>query len=355
MGTAFGSKIAIVILAERGWIPSCRGHGYYLLQSTISCNTPHSISLNHPLQAVISATLANSKFSTKIISPMYSVEAESVTRDYARSTAGLEDFIGNMEVKLVSRSPTTLEFDLINAHASIANALRRILIAEVPSVAIHDISISENDTIFPDEYIAHRLGLVPIEADPELLGAAKLHFRLDTRNDTQEIQCLYSEQIAWLPAEGQEDWNVRVKPGVLICKMAPGNAIDMEITAESGIGKKHAKWSPVSLCTYKLMPRIVFTKSFSGEDAAELQACFSSGVVDIQDGRAVVVNPRIDAMSREVFRHEKFRDSVKILRESAWFCFTVESIVADPLVLLKRAVRILSEKCEALKAELQKI
>lgn len=294
---------------------------------------------------------------------MYSVEAESIINDYKMSEASLEEFASGMELKIVSRTKTALEFDLMNVHASIANALRRILIAEVPTIAIHNLSIRENDTIFPDEYLAHRLGLVPINVDPEALGYAgnehshenTLKFRLNVRNDTPETMLLYSDRIAWVPMRGQENMSVEIKPGVLICKMAAGNTIEMEMTAEKGIGQTHAKWSPVSLCSYKLMPRIVLEKTFSGEDARELRGCFSEGVIEIVDGKAVVANPRVDTMSREVFRHEKFADSVKILRESNWFCFTIETISLDPLALLRTAISILARKCQSLRADVQEL
>lgn len=290
---------------------------------------------------------------------MYSVGAEAVVGDYAVPCTTFDEFIGNMQIKIISRTESHIAFDLVNAHPSIANALRRILIAEVPTIAIHNISVRENDTIFPDEYIAHRLGLIPLDADPEMLDysggecspGSTLSFRLTVRNDTPEVQSLYSDQIVWVPQEGQEHLRAQLQPGVLICKMAPGNTIDMAIFAEKGIGARHAKWSPVSLCSYRLMPRIVLEKDFDGEDAGELQGCFSRGVIDIVDGRAVVVDPRLETVSREVFRHDKFKDSVKIFRENGWFCFTVESIALDPLYLLRKAVSTLADKCRLLKQE----
>lgn len=54
--------------------------------------------------------------------------------------------------------------------ASIANAFRRILIAEVPTMAIETVYIFQNTSVIQDEVLAHRLGLIPIKADPGKFG-----------------------------------------------------------------------------------------------------------------------------------------------------------------------------------------
>ena len=55
-----------------------------------------------------------------------------------------------------------IQFELSETDTSMANTLRRFMIAEVPTLMIDLVEYSDNSTVLNDEYIAHRLGLVPI-------------------------------------------------------------------------------------------------------------------------------------------------------------------------------------------------
>lgn len=294
---------------------------------------------------------------------MYTVEAESIIKDFETCNIGIDTFLDNLQFNIISRTENTLEFDLINCHPSIANTLRRILISKVPTMAISDVSVYENTTVFPDEYIAHRLGLIPLDVNPEHFEFFTneeaynnvLHFKLNKINTEKEVINITSNDIEFVPIEGQEHFPVKFKEDVIICKISPGKQLEMTFKAKKGTGEQHAKWSPMSLCSYRVMPRIILEKDFTGEEAKELQKCFSAGVIEIINGKAVVVNPRVDSMSREALRHDMFKDSIKILRESGWFCFTIETILMDPVETLKMGLKEMIKCCEDLKEKINTV
>ena len=66
-------------------------------------------------------------------------------------------------------SPNELVFEMINVDVSLVNALRRLLLAEVPTVAVEKIFMWENSSLLHDEVLSHRLGLIPIRFDARLL------------------------------------------------------------------------------------------------------------------------------------------------------------------------------------------
>jgi DNA-directed RNA polymerase I and III subunit RPAC1 len=59
--------------------------------------------------------------------------------------------------------PHHCSFSLIGIDASVANAFRRILLAEIPTLAIEYVFVHNNTSIVQDEVLAQRLGLVPLK------------------------------------------------------------------------------------------------------------------------------------------------------------------------------------------------
>jgi DNA-directed RNA polymerases I and III subunit RPAC1 len=80
----------------------------------------------------------------------------------------MDTFKRELNIQFISSDEETLVFDISGINAAIANAFRRILIAEVPTMAIEKVKFFQNTSIIQDEVLAHRFGLLPIKADPRL-------------------------------------------------------------------------------------------------------------------------------------------------------------------------------------------
>lgn len=134
---------------------------------------------------------------------------------------------------------------------------------------------------------------------------------------------VFSRDLVWEPKGDQAERFAKdpirpVHDDILIAKLRPGQEIDVELHCHKGIGKDHAKWSPVATASYRLLPEIKILKPIIGQDAVKFQKCFPEGVVDIveENGEKIakVVNPRKDTVSREVLRHKEFEDKVRLMR-----------------------------------------
>ena len=82
----------------------------------------------------------------------------------------LQNFARNFQINILDRpSKDELVFELIHIDVSFANALRRILLAEVPTVAIETVYCFNNSSLLHDEVLAHRLGLIPLNVDARFM------------------------------------------------------------------------------------------------------------------------------------------------------------------------------------------
>ena len=304
----------------------------------------------------------------------------------------------------------------VGVEAPLANALRRILLAEVPSLAIEKVVIFQNTSIVQDEVLAHRLGLIPIRADPTrfryLHEDDGVPNELNTLVFTLDVQCtrtanatdtataeekyahslVTTADLVWHP-QGRQVVQFagaeRVRPyydDIVIAKMRPGQSIEAELHVEKGIGAQHAKWSPVATASYRLMPEVRVVKEVRGEKARELVRKCPMHVFDIEDVgggmggggeekrkeredrrggggggagggevRAVVARPRNCTMCRECVRGDDWSERVELRRVRDHFIFSVETTGAyTPAGVVKEAMKILKGKAERIRKEMEK-
>uniref|UniRef100_A0A7N6FHG6 DNA-directed RNA polymerases I and III subunit RPAC1 n=1 Tax=Anabas testudineus TaxID=64144 RepID=A0A7N6FHG6_ANATE len=307
-------------------------------------------------------------------------------------TWDMQKFQKNFRIDVVHLDESSMEFDMVGIDAAIANAFRRILLAEVPTMAIEKVFIYNNTSIVQDEVLAHRLGLIPIKADPRLFeyrntveeSAEEEGSEIDTIQLQLKIKCsknpraskdssdprelylnhmVYSKDIRWVPIGNQADVFADSSIGpvhddILIAQLRPGQELDIIMHCVKGIGKDHAKFSPVATASYRLLPEITLLEPVEGEKKELWYAmCTSShhhvAALIIIYFFAKVVNSRLDTCSREVLRHEDLKNVVKLGRVRDHFIFTVESTgILPPDVLVTEAIKVLMAKCQRFLSEL---
>jgi len=322
---------------------------------------------------------------------------------------------------------------MINIDVSFVNALRRIMISEIPTVAIEKVYMWNNSSIIHDEVLAHRIGLIPLNADPRYLvkfqeeddeptefntlvfamkvacqrkksgegkdadinatskvakestvGSMELtaeqaaidYARQRQQNNQNQnkpvlidiperpyTKHVYAKDLVWMPQGNQENVFPAVRPiheDILFAKLRPGQLIELEAHARVGIGKDHAKYSPVSNASYRLMPNVQLVKPVYDKMADELNV-YEPGVFKIvtcdEDGhyqKAVVHNPYACTMSRNFMRNSFLKDAVKITRFPNHFIFNIESVGMLPAaVILAESIRVLQNKCNCLHSLLE--
>ena len=164
------------------------------------------------------------------------------------------------------------------------NAIRRLSLSDVPSMAVDFAYFYDNNTGIHDEIIAHRLGLLVLQSDYAL---GKYKSPEECRGaEPPNPECfvdLYLEKEVGEDEPGtyvkasdltSSDPNVKpVHPDTPLVYLAPGQRIQAVAYARLGRGKEHAKWSPASVAALKYSAIVeIQADSLSKECASCLEA-----------------------------------------------------------------------------------
>jgi DNA-directed RNA polymerase subunit D len=162
-------------------------------------------------------------------------------------------------INILERADEKIVIKFNNVPRQYVNAIRRISISEVPTLAIDDVVILENSSVMHDEAIAHRLGLIPLltnldrfvmphECDcKSTLGCSKCRVLLVLDSEANEkTKVVMSGELV------SEDELIKpVSKDIPIITLAPGQKLKFEAYARLGIGRDHAKWQPTSAAIVK--------------------------------------------------------------------------------------------------------
>lgn len=314
------------------------------------------------------------------------------------------------KIKILSIAPHHISFILSETDTSMANTLRRIMIAEVPTLAIDLVEYSENSSVLNDEYIAHRLGLIPIRYTPE--GTMKggdchqaflphrecvcydrcprcsVEFELDvnfdkvnlTRPDqerdlplTVTSRDLISNNILVAPAHflNEEEQDESHDEGISIVKLGPGQHLKLKAIARMGISKEHAKWCPVAVATYRFWPIITINDEacsmLTVEQKQSLVEACPDRILDLDEitGNLKAVENAYEMatftedlkVAQEALKKRPEDDDfVHVVQATDRFVFSVESTGAmDAEDILLSSLRVLKDRLNYLAAEVEKL
>lgn len=161
--------------------------------------------------------------------------------------------MSNIEFLNKDKETEKVTFLLKDSTPEIANALRRLIMENVPTIAIEEVEFYENTSAFYDEVLAHRLGLVPLTTDLKgytLPQECKCNSK-GCNSCTVKLS-LKVKGPGYVYAKDLKSKDPAIKPvhsEMILAKLLKDQEIQIEATAMLGEGKNHVKWSP-GLCWY---------------------------------------------------------------------------------------------------------
>jgi DNA-directed RNA polymerase subunit L len=270
---------------------------------------------------------------------------------------------------LVYEDKGYLRFQIVNTHVSYVNTLRRVGISEVKSVGFRadilkdgstsDVKIESNTTPMSNEMLAHRIGLIPVHANPSTWDPEKYVFKCDIKNNSLDFLYVKVSDIEVFEKKDSELIKVPnvqffhpdpiTRDTALIAVLKPkvgSQALEqVSFTAKAtvGVGRENSRFNPTSQFAYS------YTRD---EDPDKVNEIF----IEWLDRHKKVNSSDLESDPDRKSEFEREFNTMEINRcykknekgEPYSFDFTIESVgVYSPFDIVKEAIKVCEEKCFA--------
>lgn len=247
-----------------------------------------------------------------------------------------------MDIKILNQDKEKLSFVLKGIDFVTANTIRRLVVNEVPTMAIDRASVSKNSSALYDEMLVHRLGLVPFTTDLK-------SYTLPSECKCKGKGCSLCQLTMILKVKGPcnvyasdiKTDDAKVKPvyeNILIVKLLKDQEIDLEAVAILGKGKEHMKFSP-GLLYYKSYPQI---KVLQQKDGKKIYESCPRKVFKLEGDKVKVVDEKECILCNACTAVSK---NIEVTGSDNDFIVTLESWgQLKPKDILNEAVKIYDDK-----------
>ncbi len=255
-----------------------------------------------------------------------------------------------MEFEVINKNKDELVFMVNGADIAFVNAIRRICMMEVPTIAIDDVNLVKNDSAMFNEVLAHRLGLLPIASDIKSIEGLVMPDECDCGEYCPQCSVpmtLNKKGPCVVYSKDLESLDQKIKPvydTIPLLKLKEDEEVCLEAYAQLGIGKEHAKWQPTIVCAYKFYPELTF-----GDECTSCGNCAGAcprGVLQYNNNKVEIMDLTNCSMCKSCYRACDDR-VINISFDDSKFIFKIETDGSiPPEEVLLKACDVLSDKAD---------
>ena len=264
-------------------------------------------------------------------------------------------------VSINSKKKDSLTFTISNLNVSLANALRRTILSQIPIVVIrsrpyekNDVTIHINTTRLNNEILKQRLSCIPIYIRDQLSEEELKEYEIviDKKNTSDVIEFITTEdfKIMHRGKELADDVVHKIFPPdtftkdyILFARLRPKISNDLpgeelKLTAKLSIGnaQENSMFNVASTCSYRMTPDIPRQNDIWDEKASQLE---KKGVT----GEDI-----------EFEKKNWFLDEGKRIYLKDSFDFILETLgIFSNTELIKIAIKILNKKLSVFKTQIE--
>ncbi|MHA1985640.1 MAG: DNA-directed RNA polymerase subunit D [Promethearchaeota archaeon] len=271
-----------------------------------------------------------------------------------------------MDINVLEKSDHKLVFVVEDISIEMANAIRRIILSEIPVMGIDEVIVLKNDSPLYDEIIAHRLGMIPLTTDLDSYKLpqdcecggfgcplCQVSLTCEVINSANTPLKVYSGDL-----KSNDPQITPVDSRIPIVKIDKNDQLILEAYASLGKAKEHVKWQAVSNIFYRFYPEIDYDNSKCAKctDKCIVARMCPEKLYDFSDGKV----PKLledywkSCTLCKSCEMDCLEEAIKIRFKDNTYIFSIESDGVLPFdVILKTTFQIFLEKIDEFVEELE--
>ncbi len=185
-----------------------------------------------------------------------------------------------VEINEIEKSERKSKLLVKGTDSAFINSIRRAAMKDVPTIAIDEITFYDNNSVLFDEFLAHRIGMLPIKTDLKTYKKGdKITFVVDKEGPgtvySRDLQCT--------------DPTIEiVDKNIPLTVLGENQRLKAEMTAVLDTTDKHIKHQP-AIIGFQNLPEIISPKDASA--LKDVVACCPKNVLEIKAKKLVLKDP----------------------------------------------------------------
>lgn len=258
-----------------------------------------------------------------------------------------------MKIEKLSKTNEKISFIIYGITNSIANSIRRSIF-EISTLAIDSVEFYKNDSALYDEFIAQRLGLIPLKADLKTLskredcsckGKGCLKCAVNLKLKAKGPCTVYASD---LKGKGFEI----IYPEMPIVILSQDQELELVAEAKLGNGKEHAKFNP-GLIWFNSYPKAEISKNCN--NCGECIKVCPRKAISNQGNKILIDEKKCDLCGACIETCNKLKEAIKLAPSQEDFVFYVESFgQLSPEEIFNISINQLNDNLDDILKELKK-
>lgn len=259
-----------------------------------------------------------------------------------------------MEVKILEKDNEKIKFIVEGINSALAGELRKIMISEIPTLAIEWVDFVKNDSVLWDEVIANRLGLIPLKYDTKFYnfkdeckcgGKGCIHCQVSLKLKKKGSCTVYSGDLVSMDKKVKPVYN-----NIPILELAKDQELEFEAIAQLGLGRDHTKWQ-AAVVGYRAIPNITIGKGVNQKKYVE--RC-PRNVFVLKKGVLKVNKPLECNLCLQCV--ELSDGKIKVETDETKYLFNIETVSGlTPVEIVSKSIDVLFNKLKEFKKDLRKL